>query len=295
MDVTKQTENQQANLWNGAAGRAWVESQELLERIFKPFEDLLLQAVSANSCRRVLDVGCGAASTTLAVARLPGARGRCVGIDISEPLIEAARARAERESTPATFIHADAQAYQFEPATFDCIISRFGAMFFDSPVRAFQNLRRAATDDGGIRFIAWRSAAENPFMTAAERAAAPLLPSLPVRQHDAAGQFAFADPHRVTNILEQSGWANVEIRPIDVNCTFPESHLVSYVTRLGSVGLLLQDAHDHTRAEVIRTVRAAFDKYVQGAEVHFDAACWLVSAAASHPSVRPNSYSGCVP
>ena len=32
-----------------------------------------------------------------------------------------------------------------------------------------------------FRFIAWRSAAENPFMTTAERAAAPLLPNLPAR------------------------------------------------------------------------------------------------------------------
>ena len=146
---------------------------------------------------RVLDVGCGTGSTTLAVARRLGAKGRCIGIDISEPMIAAARARAEREGTPASFIRADAQTHAFEPASFDMIISRFGVMFFDDSVRAFANLRRAAKQTPSLRFIAWRSAAENPFMTTAERAAAPLLPNLPARRPDAPGQFAFADRDRV--------------------------------------------------------------------------------------------------
>jgi hypothetical protein len=95
-------------------------------------------------------------------------------------------------------------------------------MFFDDPVRAFANLRRAARDDAELRFIAWRSAAENPFMTTAERAAAPLLPNLPARPPDAPGQFAFADRRRVHAVLEDSGWTEIDIRPIDVPRTLSE-------------------------------------------------------------------------
>jgi SAM-dependent methyltransferase len=98
MDVTHETDDEQTRLWNGVAGRAWVEEQELLDQMFKPFEALLVEAVSASSRRRVLDVGCGTGSTTLAVARLLGAKGRCIGIDISDPMIAAAQARAERET-----------------------------------------------------------------------------------------------------------------------------------------------------------------------------------------------------
>ena len=116
MDVTHQTDDEQTTLWNGPAGRAWVETQELLDQMFKPFEDLLVEAVSAGSGGRVLDVGCGTGSTTLAVARRLGAKGRCIGIDISDPMIAAARARAEREGTPASFIRANAQTHAFEPA-----------------------------------------------------------------------------------------------------------------------------------------------------------------------------------
>jgi SAM-dependent methyltransferase len=280
MDVTHQTNDEQATLWNGLGGRAWVETQDLLDQVLKPLEDLLVEAVFAGSGSRVLDVGCGTGCTTIAVARLLAANGRCTGIDISEPMIAAARARAQRENTPASFIRADAQTHAFEPASFDMIISRLGVMFFDDPVRAFVNLHRAASGDAELRFIAFRSAAENPFMTTAERAAAPLLPNVPARRPDAPGQFAFADKRRVGSILQESGWVDIDVHPIDVACTLPEKELVGYFTRLGPVGLVLQEADDRTRTQVIKTVRAAFDPYVNGAEIRFTAACWMVGARA---------------
>jgi ubiquinone/menaquinone biosynthesis C-methylase UbiE len=268
----------QATLWNGVAGRAWIDAQESLDRLFEPFEALLCEAVARRPGAHVLDVGCGTGATTLAAARVSGESGRCVGVDISAPMIEVAKRRAQRAHTPATFMCADAQVYPFEPASVDMIISRFGVMFFDDPIAAFANLRRAAADGAELRCIAWRSAAENAFMTTAERAAAPLLPNLPPRRPGAAGQFAFADPQLVRSILEKSGWAAIDIAPIDVPCTLPESELLQYVTRLGPVGMVLRDADEGTRARVIETVRAAFDPFIQGSHVEFTAACWLLSA-----------------
>jgi SAM-dependent methyltransferase len=284
MDVPRQTDNEQTTLWNGPSGQAWVELQEVLDQMFRRFEELLVQAVRAGSASHVLDVGCGTGTTTLAVARLLGASGRCVGIDISEPMIATARARAEREGATASFIRADAQTYAIEPAGFDMIISRLGVMFFENPIRAFANLRQAARSDAELRFIAWRSAAENPFMTTAERAAAPLLPNIPARQQDGPGQFAFADQRRVSRILEESGWAGIEIRPIDVVCTLPEKELARYVCRLGPLGRVIQDADEATRTRVLDAVRPAFDPFVHRTEVRFTAACWMVSAQASSPS-----------
>jgi ubiquinone/menaquinone biosynthesis C-methylase UbiE len=287
MDVAHQTDDEQEKLWNGVAARGWVEAQELLDRLFKPFEDLLVEGVSAASASCVLDVGCGTGGTTLAVARLLGASGRCIGIDISDPMLAAAQARAEREDTPASFIRANAQTHAFAPASFDMIISRFGVMFFDDPVRAFANLRRAARDGASLRFIAWRSAAENPFMTTAERAAAPLLPNLPARRPDAPGQFAFADKRKVSRILEESGWTGIDVRPIDVACTLPEKELIRNAGRLGPLGRILDETDEHTRKKVLETVRAAFDPYVHGAEVRFTAACWMVGARAPSASAAP--------
>ncbi len=280
MDGMQQPENQQAALWNGSAGQAWVESQELIDTMFKRLEDLLVEAVPARPGAGVLDVGCGTGSTTLAAARRLPPESHCVGIDISGPMLAAARTRAEREGAPVTFLQADAQTQAFEPASFDLIMSRFGVMFFDDFVQAFTNLRRAARSGGALRFAAWRSPSDNPFMTTAERAAAPLLPNLPPRRPDAPGQFAFAERSRVQRILEESGWSQIEIRPCDVACTLPEPALRAYLTRFGPLGQVLQELDERTRGTVIETVRAAFEPYVHGEEVRFTAACWLVDARA---------------
>jgi hypothetical protein len=153
-------------------------------------------------------------------------------------------------------------------------------MFFTDAVRAFANLRRAATAGAELRFIAWRSAAENPFMTTAERAAAALLPELPARRPDAPGQFAFANGQRVRTILEDSGWTDIDVRPIDVACTIAEEDLHLYLTRIGPVARLLQEMDDRVRAHIVEAVRPAFDPYVHGTDVRFNAACWMVGARA---------------
>jgi SAM-dependent methyltransferase len=292
MNITRQNGDEQTRLWNGPAGQAWVELQDLLDQVLKPFEDLLVEAVVEESATDVLDIGCGAGTTTLAVGRLIGTNGRSVGVDVSDPLIAAAQARAERERSPASFIRADAQTHAFQTRSFDMLISRFGVMFFSDPVEAFTNVRRAASEGAALRFVAWRSATENPFMTTAERAAAPLLPDLPARQPNGPGQFAFADRRVVYSILEQSGWGQIDIQPIDITCSLPEKDLVRYITRLGPVGLILQQVDDRTRMQVIQTVRAAFEQYVHGAEIRFTAACWMVGARALSASAQHVSMMG---
>lgn len=274
------TEADREMQWGGRRGNAWVEAQGLLDRLFQPFEDKLVEGVVAAGARNVLDVGCGTGSTTVAIARRLSAGGGSVGVDISAPMIAAARARAERERAPATFVCADAQAHAFAPASFDAVVSRFGVMFFDDPVRAFANLRGATSPGGVLQAIVWRGAADNPFMTVAERAAAPLLPNMPARKPDEPGQFAFGEAARVRGILERSGWSSIDIRSLDVECVMPEADLVPYLTRLGPVGTALPEADERTRKRVIDAVRAAFEPYVHGAEVRFDAACWSVAARA---------------
>lgn len=282
----QQPYDEQAALWNGVAGHGWVAVQDVLDRMFQPMEDALVQAVGnvAGSARhagtQVLDVGCGTGATTLAVARALGARGRCTGIDVSAPMIEAARRRAEQARSPARFVCADAQRYPFPPAGFDAVISRIGVMFFDDPVAAFANLRSAARDGAALRFIAWRGADENPFMTTAEKAAAPLLPALPSRTPAGPGQFAFADADRMRSILRAAGWTGIGVRPLDLSCAFPASELQRYVTSVGPLGRVFAALDADARNTIVATVLRAFEPYRRDGEVRFTAACWMVEGTA---------------
>jgi SAM-dependent methyltransferase len=280
MANTDEIRAEQSALWNGPSGAAWIEAQETLDAMFRPFEDVLMETIPAGSPLRVLDIGCGTGATTLATARRLGAGGRAVGIDVSAPMLEVARCRANQARVAAEFLTANAQDHAFESASFDVFISRFGVMFFADPQRAFANLRDAATAGAQLRAITWRAAAENPFMTTAERAAAPLLPALPPRRANGPGQFAFAEPAGVERILGAAGWTDVAHHRLDIVCALPAKSLDEYVTKLGPVAQYLPQLDASSRARITDTLLAAFQPFVQGDEVRYTAACWLLSAKA---------------
>lgn len=275
------TDNAQHALWNGPAGQAWVQAQSLLDGMFAPFAARLASAIPPDAPMRVLDLGCGTGAVSLAIAARLGAEGRCTGVDISAPMIDVARERACRSGRDVDFIVADAQRHTFAPGSFDHLVSRFGVMFFDDPVQAFTRLRHATRRGGTLQALSWRSPSENPFMTAAERAAAPLL-DLPPRVVDAPGQFAFADRERVLGLLAASGWREIDVVAVDTPCTISTDELQRYIALLGPVGAMLRDPQLEAdkRATVLRVVEQAFAPFVHGHCVHFVAACWELRAVA---------------
>jgi len=272
-------------LWKTVGGRNWVASQQLVDHLFQPIEVLLAEAVQAQSPRRVLDIGCGTGGTTRTIHRHTQEGGYATGVDVAEVMIDAARQGgeqdgADKEGLGPGFLCADAARYDFQEGLFDMLVSRFGVMFFEDPVRAFQNLRRAASKEATALFFSWRSPKETPFMTTAGRAAKSIV-TLPQQDRNAPGQFAFADPQRVESILESAGWHNISIEPLDFECAFPETELVNFFTRIGPLGRILPGLDENTQAQLITVVREAFEPFVFGDTVKFNAACWQIKAKAS--------------
>ncbi len=276
--MTATSRQQQQQLWNGVGGEAWVQSQALLDQMFRPIEQRLTEHVLAEPAREVLDVGCGTGATTLAVAERLGEPARCVGVDVSGPMVQAAQARAAQSGMNVEFIHADAQTHPFEDGLRDVIFSRFGVMFFADPVTAFSNLRHGVKIGGRLHFVCWRRPEDNPFMTAAERAAVSWLPELPPRDPTMPGQFGLSQPERIRAILGASGWSDISVQADDASCVFPETELTHYLARMGPVGRALQTVGTARREQIIDAIRPAFSPFVDGALVRFTAACWWVSA-----------------
>jgi len=271
--MTAEANAEQAQWWN-AAGQGWARAQDIVDLVLEPIQDLLVGVARERPRHRVLDVGCGTGAVTRAIAAALGDPASCVGVDIAESMLAAARERGKER-----FIRADAQVHTFDES-FDLVVSRFGVMFFADPVAAFRNLLRATTPGGELCFVVWRPADENPFMTAAVRAAAPLLPDAPAPDPDGPGPFSLADAAKTRRLLEQSGWTGIEISPVDRICTMPEELLVPYLSNLGPIARALAEADESERPRIIATVRSAFDSFVHGDEVRMPAACWQITASA---------------
>lgn len=297
----------QHDLWNGAAGRAWVELQEPLDAMFAPFTGLLVQAAESHSGGRVLDIGCGTGTTTMAMADAVGATppadaagstapadaagattpadavgatSPATGVDISEAMLELARQRARNNRCNVDFVCADAQYHRFDHSSYDLVVSRFGVMFFADPAAAMANIRTAARHGARLRFITWRTPAENSFMTTAERAAAPLLPALPERDPRAPGQFALSDPELLRGLLSGAGWNRVDVTPVEAECELPLEAFDRYVTTMGPVGVALRSAEDNQRARLLAVLQAAFEPFRHGDVMRFEASCWVADAVA---------------
>ncbi len=106
--TTSPTDNaEQIAFWNGAAARRWLDLDAKQDVVFAPITEALFARARLAAGERVLDVGCGGGGTTIDIAGRVGPTGSAVGLDVSRPLLEAARRRAP-PGAPVDFILADA-------------------------------------------------------------------------------------------------------------------------------------------------------------------------------------------
>ncbi len=113
--------------------------------------ELLCDSIPVHAGDIVLDVATGSGNTALAAAR----RGcRVTGVDFVPALLERARERAAVDRLKIDFREGDAEALPFEDASFDVVLSTFGAMFAD-PARATAELLRVCRPGGTIGMANW--------------------------------------------------------------------------------------------------------------------------------------------
>lgn len=101
---------------------------------------------------RVLDVATGSGNAALATAR----RGcEAVGVDYVPALLERGRIRAEAEHLSVEFLEGDAEQLPFPDATFDAVVSIYGAMFAPNHKLAASELTRVCRPGGRIALASW--------------------------------------------------------------------------------------------------------------------------------------------
>ncbi len=101
---------------------------------------------------KVLDVACGTGNLALPAAR---AGAEVTGVDIAPNLVEQARENAKRESLNVKFDEGDAEALPYADASFDAVMTMFGAMFAPRPELVASELKRVCRPGGIIAMANW--------------------------------------------------------------------------------------------------------------------------------------------
>ncbi|MDQ0122147.1 SAM-dependent methyltransferase [Pseudomonas lini] len=271
--------------WNGQSGEYWVANQARLDAMFAVFGQAAIEAAAPKRGERVLDVGCGAGASSLALAARVGAGGHVLGVDISEPLIGRACALAPQD-TPAQFRVADASCAELPEGAFDILFSRFGVMFFDDPTGAFAHMRRALKPGARLAFVCWRGMAENDWVRLPMGAIKGIVPPITPPAPEAPGPFSFGDRGRVERILTVAGFTDVTITPFDASIPFGEGRTrdaaiddaVKIAFEGGPLSLVLADQSDDIRARASAAVRAAFEGLPGERSLMIEGAAWIVMA-----------------
>ncbi|MEM7470212.1 MAG: class I SAM-dependent methyltransferase [Pseudomonadota bacterium] len=199
----------QRAFWSEEAGHKWVAQQSVMDALLAPVLEGLLDRAQLSSGDHVLDIGCGAGTSTMRAATLVRPAGSVTGVDISDTLLALADQRAEGKYG-LTYLHADAATYDFEARSFDHVVSRFGVMFFDDPTLAFSNIFSALSSGAHVNLATWGAIDENPYFKLAAKAARSVLGPMPKSDPDAPGPFSMRDPERVIPTLRDSGMKEVQ-------------------------------------------------------------------------------------
>ncbi|HIG72508.1 MAG TPA: class I SAM-dependent methyltransferase [Myxococcales bacterium] len=276
----------QIEYWNEDSGKRWVEMGDIIDTQIAPLGEAAMDGSHAKivSGERILDVGCGCGQTSLELAKRVGTTGSVLGLDISAPMLGRAGERAVEAGLGNTeFIQADAQTHTFEGPAFDLAFSRFGVMFFSSPVDAFSNLLSALRPGGRLTFVAWQELGRNPWMLLPVSAAMKHLPAGdgPPDPH-APGPFAFADRDRVGGILRDSGFENITLESYEKNLLMGGGgsldETAKFLAHLGPASRLLQGSDAELRTQVMDDIKRAIEPYHGEDGVRMGCATWIVSA-----------------
>jgi len=282
-DMTGDTEF--VDFWNEVLVPKFIRFKHVLVDGLTHHSEAVFPALEVKQGDRVLDVGCGFGDTAIKLAERVGPGGRVLGVDCCDAFMNYGRRDvAEMGLDNVGFENGDVMIMPFEPE-YDFVFSRFGTMFFSSPVAAMRNMRTAMKPGATMTHIVWRTPDDNPWLSMAKDV---VLRFLPAPGEDARtcgpGPFSMANEEMVTGMMKSAGYTDIRFQRVDapvlVGRTIQDA--IEFQLALGPAGEVFREAGDEAEekrpeieaalAEAINTQRMEADGIVM------DSSSWVISA-----------------
>lgn len=199
-----------------AAAPGWVKWETVISNWAEPATQAMLDVAGVTAGARVFDLACGAGSQTLSAARRVGPKGHVVGCDISETMLEHARANARSAGLEnISTLRGAAEELQIAPRSFDAVVCRLGLMLFSDPARALAAIRQAMKPNARIGVVVFSTPAANPTRSKAlqillrHAGKSPPAPGGP-------GLFSLGAPGKIERLLAESGFVDAVRREMPI-------------------------------------------------------------------------------
>lgn len=236
---------------------------------------------------RVLDVGCGFGDTAQQIARQVGPGGAVAGVDCAENFVnEAKREAAGANIDNVSFFVADVQSDDLG-GPYDYVFSRFGTMFFNMPVAALRNMRRALAPDGECTMIVWRRREDNAWLHEAELRVKEIVPVVSHDEtdqvHCGPGPFSMAGPDMVSDMLRIAGFENICFERYDADICIGRTleDAIEFSMALGPAGEIIRLAGEEgekRRPQVMEVLRKVLADFQRPDGIWAGSSTWIITA-----------------
>jgi len=281
-----QPEQEVINRWSGSAP-FWEKHSEIIRQMFAPITQALVEDGQIGSQHTVLDIATGPGEPALSVAALVGPEGKVFGIDPIPEMVAAARRAAARLSLKnVQFDVAFADQLPFPADTFDAVISRFGVMFFPSPVNAACEMLRVLKPGRKLALAVWHWAERNPFHFTLWRFIDRYVDSPPPAP-DAPDAFRFASPGKLRDVLAVAGAIVPSERVLQFEIRAPMSVEDFWILRCEMSEKLREKIAMLSREQLTEVKREALEalrEYSTDRGMSFPAEVLIVSGTKNRPT-----------
>jgi SAM-dependent methyltransferase len=250
----------------------------LVPTIFGPWALDLVEAARARPGERVLDVACGTGIVARTAARRVGAGGTVVGLDVSAPMLAAARAVATSEGLSIEWREGSATALPLPDAAVDLVLCQQGLQFFPDRPAALREMRRVLGPGGRLALSVWRPIDGSPGFAVLAQAlsrhigaeAGALMTS---------GPFGLGQAEQLHGLIAGAGFREIAIHPVVKTLRYPspDEFVRRYVAGSALAGPVAA-ASEGARTALLTEVAAGLRSYVDAQGLAFPIASHVAVA-----------------
>jgi len=225
-----------------------------------PAQRRVLEFAQLKAGERVLDIACGTGLVTFPAAEAVGPTGAVVATDISEVMVSLVGEEASRRGlTNVTAQRMDAEALEFDEASFDAALCALGLMYVPDAHAALAQMRRVLKPGGRAAVAVWGARANcgwaEIFPIVDRRVASEVCPMF----------FQLGTGDLLRNTMLRAGFASIEIARLPTTLHYRSGDDACGAAFAGGpVALAYSKFNDATRSEAHAEYLASIDSWRTG-------------------------------